>query len=77
MNIKESSAIQIHGGYDYIKEYEVESLERDEKFQRFGKVHTIFRRWICLEGNSPWLKGKSIRIGWPTSVHSLKATKAR
>ena len=43
-----TEAVQIHGGYGYVKEYHVERLMRDAKITSIYGVHRRFSAWLFL-----------------------------
>ena len=48
--VKASSvAVQIHGGYGFIKEYPVEKLYRDSKLATLGEGTSEIQRWIIAQ----------------------------
>lgn len=44
-----SEAVQIHGGYGFIKEYPVEKLYRDSKLATIGEGTSEIQRWIIAQ----------------------------
>lgn len=44
-----SAAVQIHGGYGFIKEYPVEKLYRDSKLATLGEGTSEIQRWIIAQ----------------------------
>ncbi len=44
-----SVAVQIHGGYGFIKEYPVEKLYRDSKLATLGEGTSEIQRWIIAQ----------------------------
>jgi alkylation response protein AidB-like acyl-CoA dehydrogenase len=48
--VKASSiAIQIHGGYGFIKDYPVEKFYRDSKLATIGEGTSEIQRWIIAQ----------------------------
>jgi alkylation response protein AidB-like acyl-CoA dehydrogenase len=42
-----SLAIQVHGGYGYTRDYNVEQFYRDNRLNRSTKARTASRAWTC------------------------------
>ena len=70
-------AVQIHGGYGYIKDYGVEKLWRDSKVTTIGEGTSEIQRMIIareLLANSPWKHEKEsvIKPVIPEVQHQVK-----
>ncbi len=44
-----TKAVQLHGGYGYIREYDVERMMRDAKITEIYEVHRKYSVWLFLE----------------------------
>ncbi len=45
-----NEALQIHGGYGYLKDYGLEKLVRDLRVHRSSKAPTRSCAWCCPQG---------------------------
>jgi len=55
-----TEAVQIHGGYGYVREYHVERMMRDAKLRRFTKELLRYRR-LLFQGDFEGLVGMWFR----------------